>query len=82
MNEKRSMRFGVKIIFQEFSNFSESFSLILLAPYALWKLLIWTSCSSYQEMIPKGPLNAKKNIFNFESITYSVKQRENEFAGP
>ena len=23
-----------------------------------------------------------KNIFNFESITYSVKQRENAFAAP
>ena len=30
----------------------------------------------------KGHLNAKKNIFDFESITYSVKQRENVFAGP
>ena len=29
----------------------------------------------------KGSLNAK-NIFNFESITYNVKQKENVCAGP
>ena len=33
---------GLKIIFQEISNFSESFGLILLASLAFWKLLIWT----------------------------------------
>ena len=33
--------------FQEFSNFSESFGLTLLVPLASWKLVIWTSCSSY-----------------------------------
>ena len=29
----------------------------------------------------KEPLNAK-NMFNFESLNYSVKLRENVFAGP
>ena len=29
----------------------------------------------------KGPMKAK-NIFNFENITYSVKQREKVVAGP
>ena len=47
--------FRVKIAFQEFSNFSEAFGLILLAPLPFLKLLIWTSCSFYQEMISKGP---------------------------
>ena len=60
INEKRpyclkNMHFGVKINFQEFSNFSESSGLISLLPLAFWKLLIWTSCSSYLEMISKGP---------------------------
>ena len=49
------MHFGVKINFQEFSNFSESSGLILLVPLAFWKLLILISYSSYLEMISKGP---------------------------
>ena len=61
MNEKKN-QFSQKYAFwckkngfQKFSNFSESFGLILLAPLAFWKLLIWTSYLSYLEMISKGP---------------------------
>ena len=46
---------GKNIGFQEFSNFSKSFGLTLLAPLAFRKLMIRTSCSSYLEMISKTP---------------------------
>ena len=51
----KNMHFGIKIIFRKFSNLSISVGLILLVPLAFWVLLIWTSCSSYLEMISKGP---------------------------
>ena len=64
----KNVYFGVKQFFQEFSNFSKSFGLILLAPLAFWKLSIWTSCSCILSINDfKGPLNAK-NVFNFESF--------------
>ena len=46
---------GKKIGFQKFSNFSESVGRILLTPLAYWKLSIWTSCLSCQEIISSGP---------------------------
>ena len=69
-----------KITFQEFSNFSESFGQLFLTPWLLEavdmnKLLILS------RIVFKGPLDPKY-ISNFESITYSVKQRENVFACP
>ena len=52
----KNMHFGVKNHFFRNSQISpKSVGLIFLAPLAFWKLLIWTSCSSYLEMISKGP---------------------------
>ena len=45
-----------------------------------FSILVYTSCLSYLEMVSNGPWTQKNN--NFESITYSVKQRKHVFAGP
>ena len=69
-----------KIIFQECSNFSESFGLILLVPLAFWKLLIWPTVVAH--LIKKLFQRAFEQKKKFESITYSVKQWEHVFAFP
>ena len=79
----KNMHFGVKkkSFFRNTQISPNLFFLILLARFDFWKVLIWTSCSPYLETVSKGPWT-QKNIIDFESITYSVKQRENVFAGP
>ena len=58
----KNMHFGVKNHFQEFSNFSTFFGIILLAPLALSKLLICTSGPEVQKVI----ICLQVNIFFLE----------------
>ena len=80
VNEKKNdllkhMHFGIKTRFSEILKFLR----ILLAPLAFWKLLVWTNFLILSRNEFKGSLNP---FFNFERITYNVKQMDNVCAGP
>ena len=65
--KKLIIHFGVKINFQEFSNFSESFGLILLAPLTFLKLLKLTSCTSYLEIFSNSTdYHEFGKVYNFQ----------------
>ena len=80
-NFLKNMHFGVKNKFSGILNFVRIFwsdivgAIGFLEALGMDYLLIWSRNAF------KGPLKAII-IFNLESITFSVKQRENTFADP
>ena len=54
-NFLKNMHFGVKNQFSGILKFLRIFWSDLVGAMAFWKLLVWTSCSYYLEMISNGP---------------------------
>ena len=60
INEKgsnflKNLHFGVKNQFSEILKFLRIFWSDLVGAIGFWKLVVWTSCSSYLEIISKEP---------------------------
>ena len=80
-NVLKNMHFGVKNQFSGILKFPRIFRSDLFCAIGFLKALGMDNLLILSGNNFKGPVNATI-IFNLESITFSVKQRENTFADP